>query len=145
MPHLLGDELKAAFTPKALMDAYPALPFKAKFQAVGALSAAFAVEAMRRDVVRCVSFTLGGLDTHNANYKQHAHTQHAQSETEYATYDGEQDTLGEKLPDDPATSSAHGRADCDFALAASGPNQQQVRHIGTSDQKHAADRRQQHI
>jgi uncharacterized protein (DUF1501 family) len=25
--------------------------------------------------VRCVGFSLGGLDTHNQNYKQHAHTQ----------------------------------------------------------------------
>ena len=75
LPQLLGDKLKAAFTPKALMDAYPSLPYKARFQSVGALSAAFTVEALRRDIVRCVSFSMGGLDTHNANYKQHAHTQ----------------------------------------------------------------------
>ena len=37
--------------------------------------AAFAVEAMKRNLVRCVGFALGGLDTHNQNYKQHAHTQ----------------------------------------------------------------------
>src|SRR5262249_50736186 len=34
--------------------------------------AAFAVEAFRRNVVRCVSYGVGGLDTHNANYKEHA-------------------------------------------------------------------------
>src|SRR4029078_9991273 len=38
------------------------------------LNAAFAVEAMKRDLVRCVSFVLGGLDTHNANYVDHGAT-----------------------------------------------------------------------
>jgi hypothetical protein len=74
-PELTGGTLEKAFTQKALTDAYPSLPFKARFQAAGALSAAFAVEAMKRDLVRCVGFALGGLDTHNANYKQHAHVQ----------------------------------------------------------------------
>jgi hypothetical protein len=75
LPRLLGDDLKAAFTAKALTDAYPQLDYKAKFIGQGALGAAFAVEAMKRDLVRCVGFALGGLDTHNQNYKQHAHTQ----------------------------------------------------------------------
>lgn len=38
------------------------------------LNAAFAVEAMKRNLVRCVSFVLGGLDTHNANYADHGQT-----------------------------------------------------------------------
>jgi len=75
LPHLLGNELKQAFTQKALQDAYPQFNYKARFQAGGALSAAFAVESMKRNLVRCVGFSLGGLDTHNQNYKQHAHTQ----------------------------------------------------------------------
>jgi hypothetical protein len=75
LPELTTGTLEKAFTQKALMDAYPSLPFKARFQAAGALSAAFAVEAMKRDLVRCVGFAMGGLDTHNANYKQHAHIQ----------------------------------------------------------------------
>ncbi len=75
LPRLLGDDLKAAFTAKALTDAYPQLDYKAKFIGQGALGAAFAVEAMKRNLVRCVGFALGGLDTHNQNYKQHAHTQ----------------------------------------------------------------------
>jgi Protein of unknown function (DUF1501) len=73
-PRLIGGELEKAFTQKALQDAYPSFDYKAKTQAQGALSAAFAVEAIRRNVVRCVGFALGGLDTHNQNYKQHAHT-----------------------------------------------------------------------
>ncbi len=74
-PRLLGDELSQAFTQKALTTAHPKFDFKARFQAQGALSAAFAVEAIKRDLVRCVGFSLGGLDTHNQNYKQQAHTQ----------------------------------------------------------------------
>lgn len=75
LPKLLGDELAAAFTQKALAAAHPRFDYKAKFQAGGALSAAFALEAIKRDLVRCVGFSLGGLDTHNTNYKNHAHTQ----------------------------------------------------------------------
>jgi hypothetical protein len=75
LPHLLGNELKAAFTQKALQDAYPQFDYKARFIGGGVLAAAFAVEAIKRNLVRCVGFALGGLDTHNQNYKQHAHTQ----------------------------------------------------------------------
>ena len=73
-PQLIGGELEKAFAPKALADRYPQFDYKAKNLGAGALAAAFAVEAIRRDVVRCVGFALGGLDTHNQNYKQHAHT-----------------------------------------------------------------------
>ena len=75
LPHLLSNELKNAFTQKALTDSYPGFDYKAKNIGTGALGAAFATEAMRRNLVRCVGFALGGLDTHNQNYKQHAHTQ----------------------------------------------------------------------
>src|SRR6185312_30909 len=75
LPHLLGNELKAAFTPQALQAAYPQLEYKAKNIGAGALGAAFAVEAMKRNLIRTIGFALGGLDTHNQNYKQHAHTQ----------------------------------------------------------------------
>lgn len=64
-PALLGGALQAAFTPKALGAAYPDV----------ALPAAFTVEALKRNLVRCVGFALGGLDTHNQNYKNHARTQ----------------------------------------------------------------------
>lgn len=75
LPQLLSNELKAAFLPKALQDAYPQFDYKARFIGAGVLAAAFALEAMKRNLVRCVGFALGGLDTHNQNYKQHAHTQ----------------------------------------------------------------------
>jgi len=73
-PRLIGGELEKAFTQKALQDAYPSFDYKSRSQSAGALSAAFALEAIRRNVVRSVGFALGGLDTHNQNYKQHART-----------------------------------------------------------------------
>jgi len=73
-PKLIGGELERAFRPKQLQDAYPQFDYKARNLGAGSLAAAFAVEAIRRNVVRCVGFALGGLDTHNQNYKQHAHT-----------------------------------------------------------------------
>jgi hypothetical protein len=72
--HLIDDKLEAAFTQKALQDRYPQFDYKTKNLGAGVLGAAFAAEAMRRNLVRCVCFALGGLDTHNQNYKQHAHT-----------------------------------------------------------------------
>jgi len=75
LPKLISGDLEKAFTQKALQDAYPKFDYKAKSQGQGALSAAFALEAIKRNVVRCVGFALGGLDTHNQNYKQQAHTQ----------------------------------------------------------------------
>ncbi|HEY4239087.1 MAG TPA: DUF1501 domain-containing protein [Kofleriaceae bacterium] len=74
-PTLTGGELETAFTQKALQTKYPQFDYKARGIGQGALSAAFAVEALTRDVVRCVGFALGGLDTHNQNYKQQALTQ----------------------------------------------------------------------
>ena len=74
MQRLLGSELEKVFTQKALSDAYPQFDYKTKSVGQGALGAAFAIEAMKRDVVRCVGISLGGLDTHNTNYKQHAQT-----------------------------------------------------------------------
>ena len=73
-PRLLSNELKAAFTQQALQAAYPDFDYKAKQLGNGALGGAFAIEAIKRNLVRCVGFALGGLDTHNQNYKQHAHT-----------------------------------------------------------------------
>jgi uncharacterized protein (DUF1501 family) len=69
---MLGSRLQDVFSAEGLKKAYPAFNYKARFQANGAVNAAFAVEAMKRNVVRCVSFALGGFDTHGQNYKQQA-------------------------------------------------------------------------
>jgi hypothetical protein len=73
-PLLVGGALEKAFAPKALQDAFPQFDYRSRTQAQGALSAAFTCAALGRNVVRSVGFALGGLDTHNQNYKQHART-----------------------------------------------------------------------
>jgi hypothetical protein len=71
---LITDKLADTFTKDALMKAYPQFDYKAKNLGEGVLGAAFAVEAIRRNLVRCIGFSLGGLDTHTSNYRQHGHT-----------------------------------------------------------------------
>jgi uncharacterized protein (DUF1501 family) len=70
----VGGELSKSFAAKALQTRYPVFDYKHKVHGTANLAAAFTIEAMRRDLVRCVSFSLGGLDTHNDNYKLHATT-----------------------------------------------------------------------
>ena len=72
---MLGAKLQDVFSAKALMEAHPELNFKARFAGGAAVSAAFAIEAMKRNVVRCVSFAQGGFDTHASNYRFQAQTQ----------------------------------------------------------------------
>jgi uncharacterized protein (DUF1501 family) len=67
---MLGSKLQDAFSPKGLMAAHPEFDLKGRFSQGAAQSAAFAVEAMKRNVVRCVSFAMGGFDTHGNNYRQ---------------------------------------------------------------------------
>lgn len=68
LPRLVSGEFTTAFSPAQLEKTYPTL------KGPTGVRAAFALEAIRRDVVRCVAFGIGGLDTHNSNYRQHAHT-----------------------------------------------------------------------
>lgn len=74
LPKLIDGDFTRAFSAVELQRAYPQFDYRGRSQGTNALSAAFAVEAMRRNVVRCVGFALGGLDTHTQNYRQHAHT-----------------------------------------------------------------------
>jgi uncharacterized protein (DUF1501 family) len=69
---MLGSRLQDAFSAEALRKAHPALNYKGRFHGGAAVNAAFALEAMKRNVVRCVSFALGGFDTHGNNYRNHA-------------------------------------------------------------------------
>jgi hypothetical protein len=69
---MLASRLQDVFSADGLRKAYPAFNYKGRFQGAAAVNAAFAAEAMKRNVVRCVSFALGAFDTHNQNYKQQA-------------------------------------------------------------------------
>jgi hypothetical protein len=71
---LLKGDFTQVFPKKALEQAYPQFNYKGRFYGEHAAVAAFAIEAIKRNLVRCVSFSLGQLDTHGANYRQHALT-----------------------------------------------------------------------
>lgn len=69
---LLGGSAKDVFSAAALQMAQPGFNYKMPQQGSRAINAAFAIEAMKKDLVRCVSFQLGSVDTHNTNYQDHA-------------------------------------------------------------------------
>lgn len=72
---MLSAGLQEVFSRGKLIQAHPEFNHAARFARQAAVNAAFAIEAMRRNVVRCVSFSSSGFDTHTSNYRQHAVTQ----------------------------------------------------------------------
>jgi hypothetical protein len=72
---MLGGNLQDTFSTNGLKTARPEFNYKARFAGAQAVNAAFAVEAMKRNVVRCVSFAIGGFDTHGNNYRGQAQLQ----------------------------------------------------------------------
>jgi hypothetical protein len=69
---LIEDKLAGLLTADSLRSRYAEFDYKTTNLGDGVISAAFAIEAMRRDLARCVSFALSSLDHHGANYRQHA-------------------------------------------------------------------------
>ncbi|WP_438004454.1 DUF1501 domain-containing protein [Sorangium sp. So ce321] len=69
---VLSSGIRDVFTASELKVAQPSFDYGGRFHGDEAVSAAFAVEAMKRDVVRCASFGLQGFDTHTGNYQNHA-------------------------------------------------------------------------
>jgi hypothetical protein len=72
---MLGTDFEALFNANSLRAAHPQLKYTSRFAGGAALNAAFAIEAMKRNLVRCVSFTVGGFDTHGTNYRTQAQLQ----------------------------------------------------------------------
>lgn len=68
---LIDDQLATVFTQKSLQASYPMFDYKDSVVGTGLLGAAFALEAIRRNLVRCVGFALGAFDTHFQNYREH--------------------------------------------------------------------------
>lgn len=68
---MIGGSLEAVFSVPSLQKAHPRFAYGGKFAGASAVSAAFAIEAMRRNLVRCVSFSSTGFDTHTNNYRSH--------------------------------------------------------------------------
>ncbi len=74
---MLTSNLRAVFDGAMLTTMYPdlvptAVGERYRFFQTGAVNAAFAVEAMKRNAVRCVSFSVGSFDTHSTNYRNQA-------------------------------------------------------------------------
>jgi hypothetical protein len=72
---MLGSNLQEVFTANRLRQDHPELDYRARFAGNAAVNAAFVVEALKRNVVRCVGFAMGGFDTHTNNYRFQAQTQ----------------------------------------------------------------------
>lgn len=69
---LLATGQKDLFDPNKLKAAQPSFNYVAKYQAAAATNAAFVVEAFKKNIARCVSFSTASFDTHNTNYRFHA-------------------------------------------------------------------------
>jgi uncharacterized protein (DUF1501 family) len=72
---MLDGKVQEVFTANRLKQDHPEFDYKARFAGNAAVNAAFVVEALKRNVVRCVGFAMGGFDTHTNNYKFQAQTQ----------------------------------------------------------------------
>jgi hypothetical protein len=71
LPRMLSPDVQSIFNATSLAAAQPAFfttPAK-RFQARAGVNCAFAVEAMKRNLVRCVSFASASHDTHSNNYR----------------------------------------------------------------------------
>ena len=73
--HMLDSHLQDVFTTGGLQKAHPELNYTRRFTRGAAVNAAFAVESIKRNLVRCVSFAVGGFDTHGNNYRTQAQLQ----------------------------------------------------------------------
>jgi hypothetical protein len=74
---MLQGNLRANFDGAMLTAAYPnlvptAVGERYRFFQTGAINAAFAVEAMKRNIMRSVAFSVGSFDTHSTNYRNQA-------------------------------------------------------------------------
>ncbi|MBK8258791.1 MAG: DUF1501 domain-containing protein [Polyangiaceae bacterium] len=68
---MTSGELKTLFDPAFLQRSYPAFQFGGRFGSAASSCAAFAVEALRKGLCRCIGFNFQGFDTHAANYRAH--------------------------------------------------------------------------
>lgn len=102
---MLGPSVNGLFNATALKQAHPGFNYTGRFQGGPCVNAAFAIEAIKRGMVRCVSFAAGGFDTHNSNYKNQGLTQQelfelvAQlvREMDQTTFEGSSDKLSDHV------------------------------------------------
>src|SRR5206468_3690002 len=85
---MLGRDLQASFSAQALAQKHPEMNIaKLKFQPDAATNAAFAIEAFRQNIGRCVSFVFNHFDTHTNNYRTQALVQQEMFDTIAALID----------------------------------------------------------
>lgn len=70
---LVSGDITETFSSRRLQELYPEFEYRGRL-GDAPVAAAFAIEAIKRNMVRCVGFALGGLDTHTANHRHHALT-----------------------------------------------------------------------
>jgi hypothetical protein len=71
LQQMLGDDSRALFDANKLKMAHPSFNYAGKYQGSHVINASFAIEAIRRRMVRCMSFAMSSCDTHNSNYRFH--------------------------------------------------------------------------
>jgi hypothetical protein len=69
---MLTGNLQDVFNVNALRKNHPEINYRGRFTAGPAVNAAFAVETMKQNLVRSVSFAVSGFDTHANNYRTQA-------------------------------------------------------------------------
>ena len=67
---MVGGPVQALLDSKQLMIAQPSFDYAGKYMGPFATNAAFAVEAMKQNLVRSVAFAMGSFDTHGADYTE---------------------------------------------------------------------------
>jgi uncharacterized protein (DUF1501 family) len=65
---MTGSSVQSLFDSAKLQLAQPKFDYRAQFMGATAINAAFAVEAMKANLIRTVAFSAGGFDTHNQSY-----------------------------------------------------------------------------
>jgi hypothetical protein len=71
LPPLLGGDFVRAFGTPKLRSSYPEFEYQGRL-GEQPVAAAFAIEAFKRNIARCMGFGFGGFDTHTSNHRQHA-------------------------------------------------------------------------
>lgn len=71
LQRMLASNVQETFNANSLRQRYPQFNHRGRFHTNSAINLAFSVEAMKRNMVRCVSFAFGGFDTHSNNYRTH--------------------------------------------------------------------------
>jgi hypothetical protein len=71
LPQLLSRDSRALFDTAHLRARYPEFDYEGKYQGRHVINGAFAVEAIRRGVVRSFGFLMDSCDHHFSNYREH--------------------------------------------------------------------------